>query len=384
MSHDAVKQPLLLDGAYRPEAPLTPVSLAVREEAGGIAMAVMALAGGPAVGVGRMVRLWNGADEDLGVFRVTRAMTETGRGGRLRLELEHCLACLCDCVLPYAVSVGTTVSAAVRTLLSSGGAPMTLASAGTDAAISRTGFVGVTVWEAVSTVLASLPEGWRLEVGGDGPPWGLRIAAAESTPCVLSPGWSLISLNCEADLTDYCSRMYPIGKDGLTVRGVNGGDPWVRLTDSPAYGVASRMLSRPDVDSAAQLKTLALQELARLSEPVLSVRAEARELSAVDEEEIIQLRHRSESLYAVYVNVTAIFPLLGILGTVLSLLPMVADLSNMQMNFFAALTSTLWGLIFAILFKLLDGFLSARMEDNDKSVALLLERRVREPEDAKL
>ena len=85
-----------------------------------------------------------------------------------------------------------------------------------------------------------------------------------------------------------------------------------------------------------------------------------------------------------YVNVTAIFPLLGILGTVLSLLPMVADLSNMQMNFFAALTSTLWGLIFAILFKLLDGFLSARMEDNDKSVALLLERRAREPEDAAL
>ena len=67
----------------------------------------------------------------------------------------------------------------------------------------------------------------------------------------------------------------------------------------------------------------------------------AREISAVDEEEIIALRHRSESLYAVYVNVTAIFPLLGILGTVLSLLPMVADLSNMQMNFFAALTSTI-------------------------------------------
>ena len=108
----------------------------------------------------------------------------------------------------------------------------------------------------------------------------------------------------------------------------------------------------------------------------------AREIAAVDEEEMITLRHRSESLYAIFVNVTAIFPLLGILGTVLSLLPMVADLNNMQMNFFAALTSTLWGLIFAILFKLLDGFLSARMEENDKSVALLLERRAREPEGA--
>ena len=87
------------------------------------------------------------------------------------------------------------------------------------------------------------------------------------------------------------------------------------------------------------------------------------------------MRKRSESLYSVFVNVTAIFPLLGILGTVVSLLPMVADMADMQTNFFAALTSTFWGLVFAILFKLLDGFLSARMEDNDKAVDLLLQRR---------
>ena len=106
----------------------------------------------------------------------------------------------------------------------------------------------------------------------------------------------------------------------------------------------------------------------------------AEAIRSVDEEEALALRKRSESLYAVFVNVTAIFPLLGILGTVVSLLPMVADLSNMQMNFFSALTSTFWGLVFAILFKLLDGFLSSRMDDNDKSVTMLLERRQRELE----
>ena len=95
----------------------------------------------------------------------------------------------------------------------------------------------------------------------------------------------------------------------------------------------------------------------------------------VDEEQVVAMRKRSESLYSVFVNVTAIFPLLGILGTVVSLLPMVADMADMQTNFFAALTSTFWGLVFAILFKLLDGFLSSRMEDNDKAVNLLLERR---------
>ena len=101
----------------------------------------------------------------------------------------------------------------------------------------------------------------------------------------------------------------------------------------------------------------------------------SRAIRNIDEEQVVAMRKRSESLYSVFVNVTAIFPLLGILGTVVSLLPMVSALADMQTNFFAALTSTFWGLVFAILFKLLDGFLSSRMEDNDKAVNLLLERR---------
>ena len=101
----------------------------------------------------------------------------------------------------------------------------------------------------------------------------------------------------------------------------------------------------------------------------------ARAIREIDEGAIVALRKCSEAFYSIFANVTAIFPLLGILGTVVSLLPMVAELSDMQQNFFAALTSTFWGLVFAILFKLLDGFLSARLEDNDKNVTLLLERR---------
>ncbi len=101
----------------------------------------------------------------------------------------------------------------------------------------------------------------------------------------------------------------------------------------------------------------------------------ARAIRNVNEAEVVALRKKSEAFYSVFANLTAIFPLMGILGTVVSLLPMVAELSDMQQNFFAALTSTFWGLVFAIIFKLLDGFLSARIEDNDKNVDLLLERR---------
>ena len=101
----------------------------------------------------------------------------------------------------------------------------------------------------------------------------------------------------------------------------------------------------------------------------------ARAIRGIDEAEVVALRKRSEAFYSIFANLTAIFPLMGILGTVVSLLPMVAELTDMQQTFFAALTATFWGLVFAILFKLLDGFLSARLEDNDKNVDLLLERR---------
>lgn len=91
-------------------------------------------------------------------------------------------------------------------------------------------------------------------------------------------------------------------------------------------------------------------------------------------EEFVKMRERTESFYSFFSNLTAIFPLLGILGTVLSLLPMVANMADMQTNFFAALTSTFWGLVFAIGFKVADAFIAPRIEDNDKNVTLLLSR----------
>ena len=102
----------------------------------------------------------------------------------------------------------------------------------------------------------------------------------------------------------------------------------------------------------------------------------AKAISRIDEEEVASLRKQSESFYSIFMNITAIFPLLGILGTVISLLPMVSDMANMETNFFAALTSTFWGLVFAIIFKLLDGFLASKIEDNDKSTTLFMERKI--------
>ena len=102
---------------------------------------------------------------------------------------------------------------------------------------------------------------------------------------------------------------------------------------------------------------------------------EAQEqLSSLRESDVVSMRNMMGRLYSVFINLTGIFPLLGILGTVSSLLVLVDDMSDVQGSFYGALTSTFWGLVFAIAFKLLDGVISAKIEDNEKTVALYLER----------
>ena len=93
------------------------------------------------------------------------------------------------------------------------------------------------------------------------------------------------------------------------------------------------------------------------------------------ETDIILLRRKMNAYYVVYENLTAIFPLLGLLGTVVSLLPMVEDMGEIMTGlFFSALTSTMWGIIFAIVFKTLNGYLSSGIEDNEKNIEIYLQR----------
>lgn len=105
----------------------------------------------------------------------------------------------------------------------------------------------------------------------------------------------------------------------------------------------------------------------------LTSRETDEQVSVLREEDVLGLRAAMDRFYALFVNITGIFPLLGILGTVVSLLGLVSDMENVTGNFYGALTSTFWGLIFAIVFKFLDGLISPEIEGNEKSVRLYLE-----------
>lgn len=69
------------------------------------------------------------------------------------------------------------------------------------------------------------------------------------------------------------------------------------------------------------------------------------------------------SLYSFYANITAIFPLLGILGTVAALILLSPDGGEKMMdNLMVALDTTLLGAVCAVIYKVLDSLLSGPIE----------------------
>lgn len=91
------------------------------------------------------------------------------------------------------------------------------------------------------------------------------------------------------------------------------------------------------------------------------------------ESRIIEQRQRMDQGYIFFLNLVAVFPLMGLLGTVLALIPMVEALETNF--FFMALTSTFWGIVFAIVFKILNGPLQALVEENAALINTYLMRR---------
>ena len=104
-----------------------------------------------------------------------------------------------------------------------------------------------------------------------------------------------------------------------------------------------------------------------------NIRAVTGESSLLSPELLLDHRERMNFLYSAFSIITTMFPLLGMLGTVIYLIPMVNSIGaeNVQ-QFFGALTSTFWGIVCALVCKGLDIFIGYTIEDNEKHTEFLL------------
>ncbi|MCI7768453.1 MAG: MotA/TolQ/ExbB proton channel family protein [Oscillospiraceae bacterium] len=84
-----------------------------------------------------------------------------------------------------------------------------------------------------------------------------------------------------------------------------------------------------------------------------------------------------DNTYTLFLTLISIFPLLGMFGTVKALLEldMSQDLSVLQQNFFSALTSTAWGIIFSVIFKIVNSFFQPFIENQISNAKADLQKR---------
>lgn len=84
--------------------------------------------------------------------------------------------------------------------------------------------------------------------------------------------------------------------------------------------------------------------------------------------------------YTVFITIISIFPLLGMYGTVKALLLLDMwsenEIDNSQKNFLSALTSTTWGIIFAIAFKVVNAIIITYIEDSIKKLSQYIKKEV--------
>lgn len=107
-----------------------------------------------------------------------------------------------------------------------------------------------------------------------------------------------------------------------------------------------------------------ITKLVEINHPEANIRTGCQPDMTITDKRANELGKFSKSAskkYTLYTNITAIFPLLGILGTVISLMNLTTT-NDMSANFSTALGTTLFGLICAIGFKIADSGLSADLE----------------------
>ncbi len=82
--------------------------------------------------------------------------------------------------------------------------------------------------------------------------------------------------------------------------------------------------------------------------------------------------------YTLFITIISLFPLFGMFGTVSALLGLdlssEAAISNAKNSFFDALTSTTWGIIFAVIFKLVNAVFATNIENNIQKTSELLKK----------
>lgn len=134
------------------------------------------------------------------------------------------------------------------------------------------------------------------------------------------------------------------------------------------------LLGKSIISNDIHILIAAMAAFASFMIPTVLRRVIINERKDIEKRDVNSLKRHAavaSKSYTIFLTIISIFPLLGMLGTVFGLLGLdlaSGDMENIKNNFFIALTSTAWGIIFSVFYKLLDAFFLEDIESQIKSV----------------
>lgn len=163
-----------------------------------------------------------------------------------------------------------------------------------------------------------------------------------------------------------CSQLWEIGIDRLfakyIIKVVKNVEWSEKMSFDPiTLGIIVLGFANLFVYGAAYVK---IKNLDRIVHPQSDRRIGMQASMSITDDDCAKLNTCSNIaafLYTLFANIIAIFPLLGIFGTVWALMKS-SGANDLSVNFSMALNTTAAGLVAAIIFKILDSFISSKLD----------------------
>lgn len=285
--------PRLLDQTLREVTRLQPESLTLKQSLTPPHAAEMALPPGERLpGVGQWLELF-APYGSAGLFRVTETV-RSPLTGRATVYLEHGMAALGDSLIFGKISLaeGTPLRDALTALLSwQHGDRRWLLGDVAEAETPAMTFERESVLAALERLVSSLSQPVLWDWDFSTAPWTLHLRPAPDTVGTeLRPSRNIDAITLDLDRGTLCTRLYPVGKNGLTIAEVNGGECALTSPDASLYGISEALYQSATAEDAATLMAEAQLALNRRSTPRLMVRVSARDLSVRTKEPLDALR----------------------------------------------------------------------------------------------
>ncbi len=279
-----LRQPRLLTAEGQERARLSPLRLTLDLTLHPLSTAEMVLPEtGPAVVVRDFIELYD-ENGSVGIFRVMQV--ETTSDLTRTLYLEHTLNTLADGIVPPTSFTGST-SEALSLLLACQPEvhwqPGVIDLPGDTTLLFTCGCINLLT--ALTQLLELLPDTLALTFDQRVHPWTLNLAAlSDKDACEGRLSRSLTSLRIETDAADLCTRVYPFGAgqgtERISLAPLTGQD-WLDSSAMGTWGCIARTFTAGNIFDAPTLQAVAEKYLARHSSPVVSITADAIDLSAI-------------------------------------------------------------------------------------------------------